>query len=258
MNGDPWCLTSAHALCQQDDAAWGQGRCECPTLTQHACGRCPPRGTPPPTAAPPPTSPAAWTVTGDGCSKSSDGCVTSNNYPLQYANRKSCTITGFPTIGTVAFETENRYDKLVVNGQTYSGGTGPAVGLAPTADITWTADRSVLKKGWKLCPAAASPTAAPATNPPTGAPATKPPTGAPTNPPTYAPPTNWPTGAPATNPPTGAPATNPPTGPATTPPTGAPATNPPTGAPAYSDILFDALDSNHDGNVSRQEMHNLR
>jgi C1A family cysteine protease len=247
LNGDPWCLTSAHALCQQDDAAWGQGGCTCPTQTQHACGRCPPRGTPPPTAAPPPTSPAAWTVRGAGCTKSSDGCVTSNNYPLRYSDSKSCTITGFPTIGTVGFETENNYDKLVVNGQTYSGRTGPAVGLAPTADITWAADRSVVKKGWKLCPAAASPTAAPATNPPTGAPATNPPTD-----------------APATNPPTGAPATNPPTGPATNPPTGAPATNPPTGAPPApgssnpSDLLFDALDSNHDESVSRQEMHNLR
>ena len=203
------------------------------------CGQCTASPTPTaPTPAPPPTSPAAWTVTGAGCTKSSDGCATSSNYPLAYTSSQSCTITGFPAIGTVVFATESRYDKLVVNGQRYSGTAGPAVGLAPTADITWSADYSVQKKGWKLCPAAASPTAAPTAFP------TAFPTQAPTAFPTASPmasPTAFPTSSPMAFP-TALPTAFPTAFPTEIPPvTPAPFVTPPTPTPQAVDDKLQTL-----------------
>jgi hypothetical protein len=56
-------------------------------------------------------------------------CVRSPNYPSEYTGGQSCTIT--PTnlavgqlLSATAFNTENGYDKLIVNGVTYSGTTG--------------------------------------------------------------------------------------------------------------------------------------
>jgi hypothetical protein len=41
MQGNSWCLSSDHALCQQQDSGYCNGECLCPTMCQHACGRCP-------------------------------------------------------------------------------------------------------------------------------------------------------------------------------------------------------------------------
>jgi len=42
MQDDPWCLSKDHSLCQKQDEDWHcNGECLCPTMCQHACGRCP-------------------------------------------------------------------------------------------------------------------------------------------------------------------------------------------------------------------------
>merc|ERR1712217_406636 len=100
-----------------------------------------------PTPPPPP-----FTVTGN-CHTDSDNCVTSGGFSCgSYDNSQSCTISKeFGEINVESFETENKFDKVVVNGDGYSGPSGPD-GVIPTTDIVWTSDGSLTKKGWKICP----------------------------------------------------------------------------------------------------------
>ena len=114
-------------------------------------------------ASPPPPSPPAslhrraehayFTVVGlctlDGA------CVRSPNYPSYYDNNQVCTIT--PTslaigqlLSATAFDTESGYDKLIVNGATYSGTIGPSNVLLGSAFI-WSSDHSVAGAGWEVC-----------------------------------------------------------------------------------------------------------
>ena len=109
---------------------------------------------PAPPAAPPPP-PSSFTVVGP-CTV--DGaCARSPNYPSDYGNRQSCTIT--PTslavgqrLSATTFNTESGYDKLIVNGATYSGTIGPSNVLLGSA-FTWSSDRSVTRAGWEVCAA---------------------------------------------------------------------------------------------------------
>jgi len=82
-------------------------------------------------------------------------CARSPNYPSEYGNSQSCTIT--PTslaigqlLSATAFDTESRYDKMIVNGVTYDGTTGPSNVLLRNA-VTWSSDRSVTRAGWEVC-----------------------------------------------------------------------------------------------------------
>eukprot|EP00929_Paragymnodinium_shiwhaense_P032381 TRINITY_DN1794_c0_g1_i5.p1 TRINITY_DN1794_c0_g1~~TRINITY_DN1794_c0_g1_i5.p1 ORF type:complete len:682 (+),score=140.70 TRINITY_DN1794_c0_g1_i5:82-2127(+) len=154
-----------------------------------------------PTPTPTPPTPApAWEVSGP-CVRLSDNCVTSDNFPGQYASSKSCTIgMGFGTINVVEFDTEGGYDKLKVNGQDYDGSSGPH-GVTPTTDIVWTSDSSVQAGGWKICPPLEPSTT-------TSAPPTPGPTPFPTPGPTPFPtpgPTPFPTTGPAPGPQPGPP-----------------------------------------------------
>jgi hypothetical protein len=88
-------------------------------------------------------------------------CVRSPNYPSEYTGGQSCTIT--PTnlavgqlLSATAFNTENGYDKLIVNGVTYSGTTGPSDVLLGSA-FTWSSDGSSHRSGWEVCAEAAPP-----------------------------------------------------------------------------------------------------
>merc|ERR1712217_528472 len=108
-----------------------------------------PMPTPEPTPAPTPTPPGQFTVTGD-CDQH-ENCVTSKGFPRRYGNRQNCAITpGFGRINVRSFQTEAGYDKMHVNGRSYSGTRGPA-GVIPTADIVWESDFSVTRKGWMIC-----------------------------------------------------------------------------------------------------------
>lgn len=124
--------------------------------------------TPAPTPAPVPTPrppPGTWELSGSGCTMDGD-CVTSKNYPGNYGDRQSCTITISSNdavyLNSATFNTEARYDILMVNGNAFSGTSGPGQGLGLTGDIVWTSDYSVVKKGWQLCgPPGTGPTPGP-------------------------------------------------------------------------------------------------
>jgi len=106
-----------------------------------------PTTTPIPTPAPPTGD---WTVSGSGCTVVGN-CIQSNNHPGNYGNNQACTIDANLVPFTVeAFDTESRYDFLVVEGVQYSGTGGPSNG-AYNGVISWSSDYSVVKSGWKLC-----------------------------------------------------------------------------------------------------------
>ena len=74
-------------------------------------------------------SPPYFTV--DGPCTVDGACARSPDYPDDYGDSQQCTIT--PTslavgqlLSATAFDTESGYDKLIVNGTTYSGATGPS------------------------------------------------------------------------------------------------------------------------------------
>jgi len=96
---------------------------------------------------------AMWTLESGPCTQSGP-CISSPNFPDVYGNHQSCEIEVPPgvteAISVVAFDTEDGYDYLWVNGHGYSGADGPA-GVTPTSSITWSSDSSVMKSGWKMC-----------------------------------------------------------------------------------------------------------
>jgi len=103
----------------------------------------------PPTPAPPPDG--TWELTGDGCVMSGN-CISSTNHPSNYGNGDACRVTlyGDIPLTTNAFNTESRYDTLIVGGVGYSGTSGPPSG-SYTGAISWASDYSVSKSGWELC-----------------------------------------------------------------------------------------------------------
>ena len=98
-------------------------------------------------------------------------CVRSPNYPSNYGNSQSCTIT--PTslavgqlLSATAFDTESNYDLLVVNGVAYSGTSGPS-GVVLGSAFTWSSDVSFSYAGWEVCAhAALGPSTCPPSCPP--------------------------------------------------------------------------------------------
>jgi len=96
---------------------------------------------------------AMWTLESGPCTQVGP-CISSPNFPENYGNHESCEIDVPPgvteAISVVAFDTEDGYDYLWVNGHGYSGADGPA-GVTPTSSITWSSDSSVMKSGWKMC-----------------------------------------------------------------------------------------------------------
>jgi hypothetical protein len=122
----------------------------------------------------PPSPPGLFNPVSGQCSVDSN-CLVSPSYPSSYGNRQSCQVNvdsalwAGKGISVEDFNTENRYDKLTVNGEQYSGTVGPNL-VTPTAQITWSADYSVVRKGWKLCATTVTTTTPgpPTTPPPLG------------------------------------------------------------------------------------------
>lgn len=97
-----------------------------------------------------------WQVTSGPCSIDDNHCLRSPNYPEKYGKGQTCTITipnpsSAVPIVVKSFETESRWDKLVVNKAVYSGNDGPE-GVVPQGSISWSSDSSVEKSGFLLCP----------------------------------------------------------------------------------------------------------
>ena len=91
----------------------------------------------------------------DGPCTVDGACARSPNYPSNYGNSQSCTIT--PTslavgqfLSATAFNTESGFDKLIVNGATYDGTTGPSNVVLGSA-FTWSSDYSITSTGWEVC-----------------------------------------------------------------------------------------------------------
>lgn len=95
-----------------------------------------------------------WAVEGDCVAEGA--CVSSPGYPGSYANDDGCTVTLLQrpsVVRIVAFSTEARYDRLVIEGRTFSGSGEGVVGTSfPIwSEISWTSDDSVASTGWELC-----------------------------------------------------------------------------------------------------------
>jgi subtilisin family serine protease len=100
-------------------------------------------------------------VTGGPCvSELATGCVTSDGFQDangQYGNKTTCEIAPAPRGGKlhiVSFNTELTHDKLTVQGTALSGEMKDVQHMEGTTlsqTISWTADYSVRKQGWKIC-----------------------------------------------------------------------------------------------------------
>lgn len=103
-------------------------------------------------------------VAGSGCFVN-EIRATSNNYPLDYDNRQSCTINVlvFGTISVAAFDTEHGFDVLTVDGKNFSGMSylGYSVQLlipfglnglpvTPSTVITWSSGKYLRTSGWSI------------------------------------------------------------------------------------------------------------
>ena len=110
----------------------------------HVCAVAP---TPAPTVAPTPSPTSAISVVGP-CDVFGD-CVQSPNYPSNYGSSQSCTI-GFRSDGTIyvdEFVTEYHFDKLILDGTTYSGATSPdGVSVTSGSIMLWTTDYGTTHK----------------------------------------------------------------------------------------------------------------
>ena len=75
-----------------------------------------------------------------------------------YGNYEQCSVSfgsSAKPLTVYHFDTEQRYDKLEVNGVAYHGsGDGPLAVTASTMD--WTSDSSIQSTGWKICVGAPS------------------------------------------------------------------------------------------------------
>ena len=80
--------------------------------------------------------------------------VCPNHVTAQGHNERcNITVADAGRISAVGnFSTENGYDYLTIDGQSYGGRTGPSeVLLQPGAVITWYSDGSVGRDGWTIC-----------------------------------------------------------------------------------------------------------
>jgi len=96
----------------------------------------------------------AWVVASGPCTKDSNGCISSPNYPKSYGDSEKCIIgvnkDMIKPITAAAFSTEWGYDLLEINGKSYSGTLGPN-GVLPLGAIVWSSDEDYVASGWKLC-----------------------------------------------------------------------------------------------------------
>merc|ERR1719188_1988475 len=120
---------------------------------------------------PPSLSPGTWEVARGNCT-ADPTCITSPGFgSTNYGDNQACVIRvglPFPAVTATHFNTEQGHDKLTINGVEYSGGTGPSA-VVPTGAITWEADASENRPGWRVCIDSGAPSGAPPTTymPPT-------------------------------------------------------------------------------------------
>jgi hypothetical protein len=96
-----------------------------------------------------------WSVSSGPCRIDITGCAVSGRFPKAYSAWEQCQIAvseadALP-IEVVSFDTEAKFDVLIVNDRSYSGTTGPQ-GVIPSGTIQWGADSQQEGMGWRLCP----------------------------------------------------------------------------------------------------------
>ena len=94
-------------------------------------------------------------VVSGNCTARGDGCVTSPNYPNDYAGDDKCVMKAEKdivlTVPEEAFLTESYFDKMMVNDVAYEGSTGPDGVMPSSGQIVWTTDGAVQRSGWVIC-----------------------------------------------------------------------------------------------------------
>jgi hypothetical protein len=122
------------------------------------------------------TGSSSVSIVGDCRLVAGGSCVVSPSYPDLYPENSKCEITGVPStpLVVVEFNTEESWDKVTVNGQSFSGNgvaSGPRGVIPADGTIGWVSDGSNRDTGWALCwaslpPAPPAPPPAPPMPPP--------------------------------------------------------------------------------------------
>jgi hypothetical protein len=132
-----------------------------PTATEAPTQSPTPLPTATPSPTPAPTCP--FSLSSGSCSVVCD-CVSSPNYPQNYGSNDNCVIDVIyaSTLVVKDFNTEILEDSLYVDGQGFSGTSGPDQ-IEANSKLVWETDSSNQEKGWHLC--AEIPTPAPTPSP---------------------------------------------------------------------------------------------
>jgi len=132
-----------------------------PTATEAPTQSPTPLPTATPSPTPAPTCP--FSLSSGSCSVVCD-CVSSPNYPQNYGSNDDCVIDVIyaRTLVVKDFNTEILEDSLYVDGQGFSGTSGPDQ-IEANSKLVWETDSSNQEKGWHLC--AEMPTPAPTPSP---------------------------------------------------------------------------------------------
>ena len=84
-------------------------------------------------------------------------CVRSHYFPERYEHNDRCTIDVLPgavnhTVSSRAFVTDSRWAALTIDGQRYSGSSGPDhVPVTPGSTIEWDTNNYYAVSGFELC-----------------------------------------------------------------------------------------------------------
>jgi len=110
-----------------------------------------------PTPSPTPLPTCAFSAVSGECTVECD-CISSPNYPGDYSASDHCVINveQGTALHVREFLTEQDYDLLWVNGQSYSYTEGPD-GVEAEGQIEWTSDTQGTEKGWSICTDAPTP-----------------------------------------------------------------------------------------------------
>lgn len=81
--------------------------------------------------------------------------MASPNFPNDYGTSESCEIVAPErALYITQFETESSNDFLTINGQNYSGLSGPLQGTISFLDvIRWNSNSADVASGWQICTA---------------------------------------------------------------------------------------------------------
>ncbi|GMH78512.1 hypothetical protein TrST_g6502 [Triparma strigata] len=84
----------------------------------------------------------------------SGACFGTGSADGMYSDNEACTFTFSDDVGFAVgrFDTESNYDKLTVNGNQYSGTSGPSAGSVTAGqEITWSSDGGGQRPGFEIC-----------------------------------------------------------------------------------------------------------